>query len=301
MTELSDTDEIVVRPMLELSILADRKNRTVIVLHVAHVDGDSFLPDDRARLDRVRCAHRSIRARCWDDWPRLVWETSTLSRTQNSFGPCGCRRNLVVARSVILRGCNPAAGRFRPKTRAGETADIGRPWLTGCRNTGLASARKNGTEEQLSGRRTSMNRPRKPNGLDAPGLIYRPRAHHWVLCWGARPDIVRRGYPIETAGCGHIPKAQLHRSRQRMSGSQLLQNANGSRTRCSYGAMEVFRPSPPLCWTVPPGVTFLFNCISAIPTVHSKASASTPSGSTNSHVYTSESGRTGTTRCAHLP
>ena len=49
MIELSDADKIVIQPVLKLAIYTDRRDRSVVVVHVVTEDGHNFLkmtPDD---------------------------------------------------------------------------------------------------------------------------------------------------------------------------------------------------------------------------------------------------------------
>jgi len=40
--------------------------------------------------------------------------------------------------------------------------------------------------------------PQRPDGIQAPGLTWRPRADHWTGYWIPRQDIASRGYPIKS-------------------------------------------------------------------------------------------------------
>lgn len=41
-------------------------------------------------------------------------------------------------------------------------------------------------------------RPAKPEGLNAPGLSWRPRKAHWLAVWVARADLIERGYSLKS-------------------------------------------------------------------------------------------------------
>lgn len=43
-----------------------------------------------------------------------------------------------------------------------------------------------------------MSRPQKPEGLDTPGIQWRPRASGFIAYWVARTDLVARGYTLKT-------------------------------------------------------------------------------------------------------
>ena len=45
---------------------------------------------------------------------------------------------------------------------------------------------------------TRPPKPVKPEGLDTPGLNWRPRNTHWVAVWVARADIVAKGYSLKS-------------------------------------------------------------------------------------------------------